>query len=340
MAKETVLVTGACGEIGQALVQELGRRGNYRIITLDLAPLPDGIKPLVEEHIQGDLLLRIKRLYEMDFDRIFHLAAFLSSKAEQLPEEAHRINVDGTFELLLLAARKSEQRGRAVKFFFPSSIAVYGLPDRATKERHGAVREEEWNTPHTLYGCHKLSGEYLGRYFSNYYGQKHLDPHPPAMLDFRALRFPGLISAFTVPSGGTSDYGPEMLHAAAQGKPYACFVDPETRLPFMAMPDAIRAILMLMDAPGERLSRCSYNIGSFSLSADEFRQWAERAFPNVQITYTPNPRRQGIVDSWPAAVDDSAARYDWGWEPEYNVERFFEEYLLPNIRERYQISLV
>lgn len=340
MAKETVLVTGACGEIGQALVQELGRRGNYRIITLDLAPLPDGIKPLVEEHIQGDLLLRVKRLYEMDFDRIFHLAAFLSSKAEQLPEEAHRINVDGTFELLLLAARKSEQRGRPVKFFFPSSIAVYGLPDRATKERHGAVQEDEWNTPHTLYGCHKLNGEQLGRYFSNYYGQKHLDPHPPAMLDFRALRFPGLISAFTVPSGGTSDYGPEMLHAAAQGKPYACFVDAETRLPFMAMPDAIRAILMLMDAPGERLSRCSYNIGSFSLSADEFRRWAERAFPNAQITYAPNPRRQGIVDSWPAAVDDSAARYDWGWEPEYNVERFFEEYLLPNIRERYQMSLV
>ncbi len=339
MAKETVLVTGACGEIGQALVQELGKRGNIRIVTLDLAPLPEELKPLVEEHIQGDLLLRIKRLYEMDFDGIFHLAAFLSSKAEILPEEAHRVNVDGTFELLLLAARKSERRGRAVKFFFPSSIAVYGLPDRKVKEQTVAVREDEWTEPHTLYGCHKLSGEHLGRYFAHYYGQKHLDAHPPAMVDFRALRFPGLISAFTLPSGGTSDYGPEMLHAAAQGRPYACFVDAETRLPFMAMPDAVRAILMLMDAPLERLSRCSYNVGSFNLAAEDFRRWAVQAFPGAEITYAPNPRRQGIVDSWPAAVDDSAARTDWGWQPQYDVDRFFEEYLLPNIRERYHLSL-
>lgn len=339
MAKETVLITGACGEIGQALIQELAERGGSRLITVDLAPLPSHLAPLVEEHIQGDLLLRVKQLYEMEFDRIFHLAAFLSSKAEQLPEEAQRVNMEGTFQLFLLAAHKSERRGRPVQFFFPSSIAVYGLPDRQTKERAGAVREDEWNTPHTLYGCHKLSAEHLGAYFSHYYGQKHLDAQPPAMVDFRALRFPGLVSAFTVPSGGTSDYGPEMLHAAAQGKPYACFVDPATRLPFMAMPDAIRGILMLMDAPRERLHRSSYNIGSFSLTAEDFRQWAQRAFPEAQITYAPNPRRQGIVDSWPAAVDDSAARADWNWQPLYDERRFFEQYLLPTIRERYGVSL-
>ncbi len=340
MSEEMVLVTGACGELGQALVRELGKQGKYRILTLDLAPLPAELAPFVEEHIQGDLVLRTKQLYERTFDAIFHLAAFLSSKAERMPEEAHRTNVDGTFELLLLAARKSERRGRAIKFFFPSSIAVYGLPDRRTKEQVGAVREDEWTTPHTLYGCHKLSGEQLGYYFSRYYGQKHLDPQPPAMVDFRALRFPGLISAFTVPSGGTSDYGPEMLHTVAQGKPYTCFVDAETRLPFMAMPDAVRAIRQLMEAPAERLSRCSYNVGSFSLSAQDFRDRAERAFPGASITYVPDPRRQGIVDSWPAAVDDSAARRDWGWKPEYDAERFFEEYLLPNLRERYGLRSV
>ena len=128
------------------------------------------------------------------------------------------------------------------------------------------------------------------------------------MLDFRALRFPGLISSMTLPSGGTSDYGPEMLHAAAQGKPYACFVRADSKISFMAMPDAIKSLMMLADVPRERLSHVVYNVAAFALTAGEFRDRALRAFPGAQITFEPNPRRQGIVDSWPAAVDDSAAR--------------------------------
>jgi nucleoside-diphosphate-sugar epimerase len=335
MSQKAVLVTGACGEIGQALVQNLVQRGGFRIVTADLAPLPEALGPLSAEHLQGDLVNKVKILYDYDFDVIFHLAASLSSKAEVATEEAHRINVDGTMQLLMLAAYKSEKRGRAVKFLFPSSIAVYGFPDLEAKRSAGRVKEDEWNAPHTMYGCNKLYCEKLGMYYAQYHGQRHLDPEPPVMCDFRAIRFPGLISAFTVPSGGTSDYGPEMLHHAAQRMPYACFVRTDTRISFMAMPDAIRALVMLMDAPRKSLTRLVYNIDAFSLTAGEFRQRAMTAFPGARITFEPNARRQGIVDSWPEDVDDSPARADWGWKPEYDAERFFEEYFLPEIRRKY-----
>jgi len=155
------------------------------------------------------------------------------------------------------------------------------------------------------------------------------------MLDFRSIRFPGLISAFTLPSGGTSDYGPEMLHAAAQGKPYACFVREDTKISFMAMPDAIKSLLMLLDVPRENLHHQVYNIAAFALTAGEFRDRALKAFPGAQITFEPNPRRQGIVDSWPEDVDDSLARSDWSWNPDYNANAFFDDYFLPEIRKRY-----
>ncbi|MBN2388264.1 MAG: NAD-dependent epimerase/dehydratase family protein [Anaerolineales bacterium] len=336
MSRKAVLVTGAAGEIGQALVQGLAQTGDYEIITSDLMPLPESVRPLTAEHVQGDLVYRVKQFYDYDFDIIFHLAASLSSKAEVATEEAHRINVEGTMQLLMLAAFKSERYDKEVKFLFPSSIAAYGFPDLAAKLAAGRVREDEWNWPHTMYGCNKLYCEKLGMYYSLYHGQKHLNPNPPRMLDFRAIRFPGLVSAYTMPSGGTSDYGPEMLHAAARGEPYACFVRPDTKISFMAMPDAIKALLMLMNARRERLTRMIYNIDAFSLTAAEFRERAMRAFPGAEITFDPNPRRQGIVDSWPEDVDDAAARADWDWRPDFDIDRFFEEYFLPEIRRRYE----
>jgi threonine 3-dehydrogenase len=335
MTEKQVLVTGACGEIGQALVQELAKRGGYKIITSDLAPLPDSIKHLAAEHVQGDLVYKVKVFYDYDFEVIFHLAASLSSKAEIATEEAHRINVEGTMQLLMLAAYRSEKYGKPVKFIFPSSIAAYGMPNIEAKRKAGAVKEEEWDYPHTMYGCNKLYCEKLGMYYSNFHGQKHLDENPPVMLDFRAIRFPGLVSAFTLPSGGTSDYGPEMLHAAAQGKQYSCFVRPDTIISFMAMPDAIKSMLMLMDAPRENLTTNVYNVAAFAITAEDFRQRALGAFPTADINFEPNPRRQGIVDSWPEDVDDSRARKDWDWKPDYDVDRFFDDYFLPEIRKRY-----
>ncbi|MCK6567309.1 MAG: epimerase [Chloroflexi bacterium] len=335
MTMKRALITGACGEIGQALAQELAKKGGYRVVTSDIAPLPDSIKGLTAEHVQGDLVYKVKVFYDYDFDVIFHLAASLSSKAEIATEEAHRINVEGTMQLLMLAAYRSEKYGKPVKFLFPSSIAAYGMPNLDAKKSAGAVKEEDWVSPHTMYGCNKLYCEKLGIYYGKYFGQKHLDEKPPVMLDFRALRFPGLISAFTLPSGGTSDYGPEMLHAAAQGKNYACFVRPDTKISFMAMPDAIKSLMTLMDAPREKLTANVYNVAAFAITAEDFRQRALKAFANVKVTFEPNPRRQGIVDSWPEDVDDSRARKDWNWKPDYDVDRFFEEYFLPEIRRRY-----
>ena len=335
MTEKSVLVTGACGEIGQALVQGMAARGGYRIVTADLAPLPDSIRAMSAEHMQGDLVNRIKQFYDYDFDVIYHLAASLSSKAEVATEEAHRINVEGTMQLLMLAAYKSEKYKKSVKFLFPSSIAAYGMTDRVEKQKAGRVKEEDYDNPHTMYGCNKLYCEKLGMYYGRFNGQKHLDPNPPVMLDFRAIRFPGLISAFTLPSGGTSDYGPEMLHHAAQGKSYSCFVREDTKISFMAMPDAIASLLMLTDVPREQLTQQVYNIAAFALTAGEFRDRALKAFPGADITFEPNPRRQGIVDSWPEDVDDTRARKDWGWKPDYDVDKFFEEYFLPEIRKRY-----
>jgi threonine 3-dehydrogenase len=186
-----------------------------------------------------------------------------------------------------------------------------------------------------MYGCNKLYCEHLGRYYSRHYRQLAADKGGGATVDFRALRFPGLISAATVPTGGTSDYGPEMLHHAAQGIPYNCFVRPDTRLPFMAMPDAVKALLLLEAAPQADLTKLIYNVTSFSPSAQKIHNIVKQAFPGAQIDFTPHLSRQAIVDSWPGDIDDSAAQRDWGWQPEYDQARAFEEYLIPAIRQRY-----
>lgn len=335
MKKQAILITGAGGEIGQALLESLANEEQRPIITFDLKELPDKFGGQ-SEHIVGNLLdpSVVERLaggYE--FDIIYHLAAMLSTTGEYQPFQAHEVNAEGTIDLLKLATQQSQERGKAVKFLFPSSIAAYGLPDRETKEEYFHIKESEWNEPTTMYGCTKLYCEKVGRYLSNHYLQ--LDDSEPVRLDFRAIRFPGLISAFTIPSGGTSDYGPEMIHAAAQGEPYACFVRPDVRIPFMAMPDAVKALRLLADTPREELRKNVYNVTSFNLSAQEFKEMVSSAFPGAEITFDPDEKRQSIVDSWPADLDDSAARLDWDWAPDYDAQRACEEYLLPNIRQRY-----
>ena len=336
MRKKVILITGASGEIGDALIHSLADHGKNEILTLDVRPLSSSVAQYVT-HIQGDILdkaLLARLVSEYEIDAIYHLAALLSTRAEFTPEAAHRVNVEGTLGLLQLASEQSEWRGKPVLFIFPSSIAAYGMPDLHTKAEYPRVREWEWNYPRTMYGSNKLYCEMLGIYYSRYYRQLAADR--PVMLDFRSVRFPGLISAFTMPSGGTSDYGPEMLHAAAKGEPYACFVREDARIPFMAMPDAVTALLDLARAPREALTRLVYNVTSFSLSASEIRDLVLKAFPDAQVTFEPDLKRQGIVDSWPADLDDHDARRDWGWQPAYNVQRSFNEYLIPNIIKRYE----
>jgi nucleoside-diphosphate-sugar epimerase len=336
MRKKVILITGASGEIGQALVKSLVERKEMPIITLDISPLPENINSMVTA-LRGDIMdkaLLSRLVSEYEVETIYHLAALLSTRSEFTPEAAHQVNVEGTLGLLTLAAEQSEWRDEPVKFIFPSSIAAYGLPDLETKAAYTRVREWEWNNPRTMYGCNKLYCEQLGIYYSKYYRQLAADL--PVMLDFRCLRFPGLISAFTVPSGGTSDYGPEMLHYAAQKKPYSCFVREDVRIPFMVMPDAVKSLVMLTEAPKSVIKHSVYNVTSFSLSAAEFHDWVLKFFPEAQITFEPDIKRQTIVDSWPADLDDSAARRNWAWQPDYDVNRSFSEYLVPNIRNMYK----
>jgi len=328
MSQEIALVTGAGGEMGRLLIPALVRRG-LQVVALDLAALPgeldaqclasarmnildtDGVQQLMRSHQPG---------------LVFHLAAMLSAHAERDPELAHRVNVEATLSLFALCRQAPEP----VRFLFPSSIAVYGLPDATTKTEAGPLKEWMWNTPTSIYGCNKLYCELVGTYLSRRSTEDAADG-----FDFRAIRFPGLISAETVPSGGTSDFAPEMIHAAARGDAYACFVSAESRLPFMTMPDAIEALVTLAEADASRLSRRSYNIKGFSVSAGEIHEEVRRRFPDADVSYEPVPVKQRIVDSWPGDVDDSRARRDWGLTHEHGLAEAFEDYLIPALRRRY-----
>jgi threonine 3-dehydrogenase len=335
--RPVVLVTGAAGEVGHGLIHRLADAGKFEVLAVDLRPLDRAVGARAAAVRTGDIVDRrfLDRLRsEFEISVVFHLAALLSTRAEFVPERAHEINVEGTLNLLRLAAEEARAHGRRVRFLFPSSIAVYGLPDLATKRAAGPVPEDAWLEPVTMYGCNKLYCEHVGRYFARHYRQ--LAPHAEGSgVDFRAIRFPGLVSAFTLPSGGTSDYGPEMIHAAAQGRAYVCFVREDTRIPFMAMPDAVDALLALLEAPRDALTRCVYNVAAFNPSAEEFAAMVQGAFPGERITFEADARRQRIVDSWPAAVDDGQARRDWHFRPAYDLARTFHEYLLPNVRRLY-----
>jgi len=338
--KTTVLVTGANGEIGHGLINHLAEVDGVEIVALDLRPLDAPLARKCTRTAVGDIL-NAGVLEELstahNFGTIYHLAALLSTRAERQPVLAHRVNVDGTLNLLEVALTQARLQGRRIKFLYPSSIAVYGLPDLDVKHRVGAIGESDWCTPRTMYGINKLYCEQLGEYYARFYRQLDAEPSTERV-DFRCLRYPGLISAATLPSGGTSDYAPEMLHAAARGEPYACFVRADTRIPFMAMPDGVRALLALEAAPADRLSRLVYNVGAFNPSAGEVQDLVRRAFPGAEVSFVPDEKRQAIVDSWPAEVDTTAAVRDWGWTPEYSLESAFADYLLPAVRQRYGVA--
>ena len=324
-----VLVTGAAGEIGSALTRRLLEERREPVVTVDLQPLAgDGGRRL--EHFQGDVL--DPALWDALLGRyrptvIFHLAAILSTRAEAIPLRAHEVNCGGAARLLELAAKPAVGDSPA-RFIFPSSIAVYGFGSQEEKDAAPPVREEEQLDPATLYGAQKLYVERLGAAVERLEGG----------LDFRAVRLPGLISAATLPQGGTSDWAPELIHAAARGEPYVCFVTPESRLPFCAMPDAVDGILRLAFADKPRLTRTAYNLGGVSLSAAEIAARVALDFPDVEIRFELDPFRNGIVASWPAAVDDSAARRDFGFDPAHDRETLFSRYLIPGIRRRYEAS--
>ncbi len=307
--KMKILVTGAGGQVGLDLIELLRARG-HEVHGSDVVPRP-AVAPtdLPWHHLDvTDPAMIDARLAELQPQWIFHLAALLSARGESLPQVAYAVNQTGTFNIL------EGCRAHAIeRLIFTSTIAVFG-PGLASP-----VADEVPLRPTTMYGITKVAGELLGDYYFRRYG-----------VDFRAVRFPGLISA-TLPGGGTSDYAPLMYIEGLRRGHYEAFCRPDTAIPMMYMPDGIRALADLAECPRDRLSRSVYNIAAFSPSAQELADSVMRALPEVAITFAPDPARQAILDSWPDALDDLLARRDWGWAPNYNLDQMTAA-LIPEVR--------
>lgn len=332
----SILVTGAIGEVGRALIPELAKKKGNKIIALDIKEIDSDLKGYVKEAAKGSVLnksLLHALIAKNKISVIYHLASILSTEAEKSPEKAHNVNVGGTANLLEIANHVCYKEDRDIKFIFPSTIAVYGLPNLETKNKTKKVKENEYNNPSTMYGINKLYCEHLGIYYSKNY--KMLEASEKK-IDFRAVRFPGLISTLTVPTGGTSDYAPELIHTAAQGKTYEAFVRNDTTLPFMVMPDAVKALVQLSEVAKDKLTRNVYNVTSFSAKAKDIENLVMNVFPKTSVSYNPDEMRQKIVDSWPTDTDDSAARNDWEWKPDHDMKSAFEKYLIPEIKKKYK----
>ena len=336
----TYLVTGANGEVGHVLIPELAKNKESVVLALDVNDLDPSLKPFVQNFIKASVLQKsvLANIFNKNkITTVFHLAGILSTGAEKTPEKAQVVNAGGTATMLEIVNNSARKEKRAIKFFFPSTIAVYGIPNLETKGVSGKVKENQFQKPITMYGINKLYCEMLGNYYATNYMMLN-GKNNSSGVDFRCLRFPGLISAITVPTGGTSDYGSEMVHSAAKGEGYESFVRPDTTLPFMVMPDAIKAILQLIDAPRKQLTQNVYNVVSFSVQAKDIAQLVNGVFSDSSISYTPDKNRQKIVDSWPQNLDDTKARTDWGWQPDYDIDKAFNEYLIPEVQSKYKKS--
>lgn len=312
MDSDTILVTGACGQIGSELVMALRARGN-NVIATDLK-VPS--RELLEsgEFQRLDVLNKSSLatiVSKFKVNQIYHLAALLSATGEQNPELAWRVNMKGLRNILDCSVELGVKR-----LFFPSTIAVFGPTSPKQNTPQHCVME-----PNTIYGISKQAGE---RWCDYYYQKKGLD--------VRSLRYPGLISYKTKAGGGTTDYAVEIFFEALKHKHYNCFLSENTILPMMYMPDAIRGTIELMNAPATSLSiRSAYNFSAFSFSPQDLAKCITVEVPDFSIQYAPD-FRQAIADSWPASIDDSFARNDWGWKPEFTLEKMTKDMLSNIIR--------
>ena len=306
-------LTGAGGQVGGELIAELRKRG-HAVEASDVAARPAAVPADVPWHtLDVTDAARVQYVIgQVRPDVVFHLAAILSSGGEQNPQLCYAINMTGTYDVLE-ACRRADPMPRLV---FTSTIAAFGpgLPD--------PVPNEVSMRPRTMYGVTKVAGELLGEYYHEKYG-----------LDFRCVRYPGLISAGK-PGQGTSDYALFMYTSGLKDGHYAAFCRPDTRIPFMYMPDAVRATIELATADRARLRRCTYNVAAMSPRADEIAASVVRgASPQrLSLTFDPVEWRQKILDSWPRALDDSRAREEWGWKPQYDLEAMTRD-MVPKVRE-------
>lgn len=299
MPADTLLIIGSQGQIGTVLTESLREiYGRDRVIAADLrTPQHPTDGPFEQlDILDGERLLQVIKKHGIT--QIYHLAALLSAKGEQNPRQTWTVNMNGLFNVLEVARQEN-----LAKVYFPSSIAVFGgqTPKKATPQF--TVLQ-----PETMYGITKEVGEHL----ANYYWKKF-------NVDVRSLRYPGLISYQSLPGGGTTDYAVDIFHKAVAGEVFDCFLERDTTLPMMYMPDAIRATIELMDAPAHQLSlHYGYNVRAMSFAPEELAAEIRKHIPNFQINYNPDYRQQ-IAESWVESMDDSHARNDWGWGEEYDL---------------------
>lgn len=304
-----ILIIGACGQIGTELTQKLrGINGVENVIASDIRKLNiDVVNSGPFEVVNALDFNQIEHLVEIhQIDDVYLMAALLSATAEKNPAFAWDLNMNSLFHVLNLA-----KAGKIKKIFWPSSIAVFGPTTPRENTPQYTIME-----PSTVYGISKQSGERWCEYYHNTYG-----------VDVRSIRYPGLISWSSPPGGGTTDYAVDIFHQAIDKKKYNCFLSSETKMPMMYMDDAIAATIQIMQSPIEQIKiRSSYNLAAMSFTPTEIANEIKKHIPEFTITYHPD-FRQKIADSWPASIDDSAAREDWNWNHKFDISSMTKDML-------------
>jgi nucleoside-diphosphate-sugar epimerase len=310
-----ILITGINGQIGSELSEKLERIvGVENIVGLDVRPStpPYRIAHEIADVTKKDALRHIIERYHVD--TIFHLASILSARGEQNPDQAWDINTGGLKNILDLC------RGKNIKVFWPSSIAVFGPTTPKENTPQDTVVE-----PSTMYGITKRTGEMLCRY---YFEKFHVD--------VRSVRFPGIISYKTEPGGGTTDYAVEIFYEALRDKVYTSFVGPETCLPMLYMDDAVQAAIQIMQSDPKQIKiRSSYNLTGVSFTVEQMVREIQKYIPEFRCNYAPDFRQQ-IADSWPRTIDDSCARRDWGWQHQFDLPAI-TKVMLEKLREKLRL---
>ena len=297
-----ILIIGACGQIGTELTQKLRKiYGTENVIASDIRKLNvDVVNSGPFEVINALDFNQIEHLVEVHkITDVYLMAALLSATAEKNPAFAWDLNMNSLFHVLNLA-----KAGKIKKIFWPSSIAVFGPTTPKENTPQYTIME-----PSTVYGISKQSGERWCEYYHNLFG-----------VDVRSIRYPGLISWSSPPGGGTTDYAVDIYHKALENQSYECFLSAETKMPMMYMDDAIAATIQIMQAPAEQIKiRSSYNLAAMSFTPTEIAAEIQKHIPDFTISYAPDSR-QKIADSWPASIDDSRAREDWGWNHHFTLD--------------------
>jgi nucleoside-diphosphate-sugar epimerase len=308
---ERILIIGANGQIGSELVEALtARHGGGNVFATDIGPRSMYGAACYQTLDTLDRSRLADLIGEHDIMQVYQLAAMLSVTGEQAPLKAWTLNINGLLNVLDIARERKEQ-GKPLRVFWPSSIAAFGPHTPATDTPQLTVMD-----PTTIYGISKQAGERLCEYYFSKFG-----------VDVRSIRYPGIISHKSPPGGGTTDYAIAMFHAARRGERYTCYLGPETTLPMIYMPDAVRATIELMSAPAAQVRvHSAYNVAGVSFNPRELAQAIRHHVPQFEVGYQPD-QRQAIADSWPHSLDDTYARADWNWHAEIDLPELAQDML-------------